>query len=409
MALPFDQDFHPGSPKILFIGLGNSSHTHSWIDLLTGSDFNVRLFAVPESSPPNDWKVKTYISGAKIGDNSAYRYYLYSGFIGILRSIYYRIATKLSLEPKFGPEALLAEIIRQWQPDIIHTLGMFDKQGGYFYYQVREKYKLQNFGKWILQTRGGSDLSQRRQNPEMATIIRNMFDACHQIISDNTVNIRYAQDLGIAPVKFAGIVPVPGTGGIAVEELSKDTVPASKRERIILWPKAYESQWSKARPVLEAIQLAWDKIYPCEIYMLATTPEVRINFLFLPKKIRQNCHIYGRIARDDVLKLMKRSRLLLIPSQVDGIPNSLYEAMAAGAFPIVSPLETIRTVVDGKNNVLFANNLDPEEISAAIVRAMTDDDLVDQVAQNNFKLVERIALRSMIKKKVIKYYLELIN
>jgi hypothetical protein len=45
---------------------------------------------------------------------------------------------------------------------------------------------------------------------------------------------------------------------------------------------------------------------------------------------------------------MARSRVMLAPSLVDGIPNSLYAAMACGAFPIVSPLDTITTVVEKK-------------------------------------------------------------
>ena len=301
----------------------------------------------------------------------------------------------------------LADVIRHWQPDIIHTLGMFDDQGGLFYYEIRERYNLQGIGKWILQTRGGSDLALRRYNSEFVPVIRKMFNACHQIISDNTANIRYAQEFGIAPEKFASIVPVPGTGGMEIDELSQNFLPPSQRKRIILWPKAYESQWSKALPVLEAIQLAWDKIQPCEIYILAITPEVREWFLSIPAAIQRHCHIEGRISRIEVLSLMKRARVLLIPSLIDGIPNSLYEAMAMGAFPVVSPLETIQPIVENEKNVLFARNLYPEEISAALIRAMNNNALVDQSAQNNLSLVKSIADRATIKTKVVKYYADL--
>ena len=42
---------------------------------------------------------------------------------------------------------------------------------------------------------------------------------------------------------------------------------------------------------------------------------------------------------------MTRARVMLAPSLVDGTPNSMFEAMASGALPIVSPLETIRDEV----------------------------------------------------------------
>ena len=56
----FEEDEHPGKPKILFIGLVESTHTHAWIDLLNGSNFNVRLFALPSGCPSDDFSIRTY-------------------------------------------------------------------------------------------------------------------------------------------------------------------------------------------------------------------------------------------------------------------------------------------------------------------------------------------------------------
>ncbi len=403
----FGYDSFPNQPKILFIGLAQSSHTHAWIDLLADAPLNVRLFAMPTGAPPETWPVKTYVSCTVSGNNSKTRQFLYRGFLGKPISLIDKIASRLKIPRIQNPECWLAALIRQWRPDIIHTLGMFDEQGGLFYFQVREKYGLQNIGKWILQTRGGSDLALRRHNPEMTAMIQQMFSSCDEIISDNTANILYARAYGVHADKFATLVPIPGTGGMDINQLSEGTVFPSQRERIILWPKAYESQWSKALPVLEAIKMAWNKIQPCEIYFLAMTPDVKEWFLTLPDPIRQHCHTAERIARSEVLSLMKRSRVLLIPSLIDGVPNSLYEAMASGTFPIVSPLDTILPVVSEELNVLFARNLYPDEICAALIRAMNDDKLVDQAAENNLVLVKKIADRATIKEKVVKYYLEL--
>ena len=101
---------------------------------------------------------------------------------------------------------------------------------------------------------------------------------------------------------------------------------------------------------------------------------------------------------------MTRARVMLAPSLVDGTPNSMFEAMAAGALPIVSPLETIRPLVEDEQNVLFARNLYPEEIAAALVRAMTDDALVDEAARRNLELVARIADRDEVRARVVKFY-----
>jgi glycosyltransferase involved in cell wall biosynthesis len=460
MLSRFDIDPYPGNPKILFIGLGVSTHTYSWIDLLSESKLNVRLFSVPsEGIPPPDWKIPTYIciSSSQLpeGLDPAIRQSLYplpeeiKSFENVLeewKSILEKrknalekntvfmfsnfLRNKINFGMRFGmpyldydysqysdlqmpknnfseissPEEWLANIIQGWQPDIIHTLGLFDGQGGTFYYEVRQQFGIGNIGKWILQLRGGSDLALRQFHPETAKQIRETFNECDEIITDNYVNINYIQQLGFAH-KVASIAPVAGTGGVDTDIEIDDIILPSKRERIILWPKAYESWWSKALPVMEAIRLAWKDIQPCQIYMTASSPETEAWFLtILPQEVKENCIIVHRLPRNDLLDLMKRARVLLIPSLVDGVPNSLYEAMAHGIFPIVSPLGSITPIVENISNVLFARNLYPTEISEALVKAMSDDLLVDNAAKNNLDLVKQIASREKIAKRVVEYY-----
>jgi glycosyltransferase involved in cell wall biosynthesis len=81
--------------------------------------------------------------------------------------------------------------------------------------------------------------------------------------------------------------------------------------------------------------------------------------------------------------------------------------MACGAFPILSPIETVTSVVKNEENVLFARNLYPNEIADALARAMTDDALVDAAAERNLELVRRIASRDVIRPRVIEFYEEL--
>ena len=397
MSIVLQKGPYPGRPKILFIGLADSSHTQAWINLLAGGEFNVRLFAMPYG-PSLDWPLKTDLSGTAFQQSSTALHYKFS-------FIYKVAARNIGLLFPWLFSARLANVIKQWKPDIIHTLGLFDGQGGQFYFDARRKFHLESYGKWILQLRGGSDMELRRHNPKFRGLIQQALSECEQIICDNRTNIKYAGELGIPPSKFASIVPVPGTGGIDLVSDDSDRMSLpSKRERIILWPKAYESQWSKALPVLDAIQIAWESIKPCEIYMLAMSPDIYEWYLSISEEIRKHCHIAKRIPRQEDLSLIKRARILLAPSLIDGVPNSLYEAMVSGAFPIVSPLETIMPVVNQQENVLFARNLYPHEIADALVHAMNDDALVDKAAENNFKLVRTIANRQTIKTNVVNYY-----
>ncbi len=452
MTNSFEIDPYLGNPKILFVGLGVSSHTHSWVNLLADSQLNVRVFSIPGGgAPPHDWKVRTYLCdpsselprGLDVNiretlfpfpeevelmekevekvekRKAALRNNFYYRLFEVVRNIINDAGLRLKMpllefnysnyfefnfsKPKFtSHEAWLAAIVQSWRPDIIHTLGFFDWQGGLFYLQVREKYGLQGLGKWVLQLRGGSDIALRRYHPETSRQIWKAFSDCDEIVTDNYANIEYIRELGFGQ-KISSISPVPGTGGLDVDAV-KDSSPPSKRDRVILWPKAYESKWSKALPVLDALKLAWDSIKPCKIILTATGSEVEEWLYTFPEEIRNACDIRERISHGEMMSLMQTARVVLAPSLVDGVPNVLYEAMAGGAFPIVSPLDTIRLVVQNEINVLFVQNLYPLEIKDAIVRAMTDDSLIDVAYQCNLDLVINIAARRKIAEKVVAYY-----
>lgn len=399
----FERVDYPGKPKILFVGIANSTHTHSWIDLLKEAPFNVRLFSTTEGLPPDDWPVRTYVTAYHSGAlDPAWRMRLFdqgkaTRLAGRTKAWLSRKAWDVS---SFVP-AWLIETIQTWRPDVIHTLGL---DAGAFYLSSRERLGAAKIGKWVLQTRGGSDLALTHLDPERVPQIAYVLRACDQLLCDNFDNLRIARELGLAESHFASIAPVPGTGGIDVDELAGRWPGPPSQRRTILWPKAYETPWGKVTPTFEAIKLCWDRIQPVEIQALSADAEARAWYWTLPENIRRSFRISERVTRAHALDLMTKARVMLAPSLVDGVPNSMYEAMAAGAFPIVSPLDTIRPLVENETNVLFARNLYPNEIADALCRAMSDDALVDAAAQRNLALARRIADRSKIKTRVIEYY-----
>src|SRR5574341_194396 len=461
MAELFELDPYPGNPKILFVGLGYSTHTHSWIELLSNARMNVRLFSVPGGGvPPPDWRIRTYIcepslqlpealdpntrqslyprpEDIKLFENETRKFeselekrrialegtFLFKfsvfgkdvlNFAGkrlgmpLLYLDYARYPDLKMPTPKSplaaSPEEWLAKVIQEWRPDIIHTLGLFNGQGGEFYFDVRRRFGLEEIGKWVLQLRGGSDLALNRLIPEIADRLGEILKGSTQVVTDNIQSIQYLRDMNVRDEQLSPLIPVPGTGGIDVNHLASIRTIKTSQSHEIVFPKGYELAWSKCLPVFEAFQLGWDRIAPCTVHILNVTSEIRSWFYALPAPIRESCVIHDRIPRRDFFSLLANARVLLIPSLVDGVPNSMYEAMALGVFPIVSPLETIRTVVEAEKNVLFARNLYPDEIADALTRVMSDDVLVDSAAKNNLELVKKVADRAVIGRRVIEYY-----
>lgn len=443
----FNTDPYPGKPKILFIGHGSSSHTISWIDSLQKAELNIRIFCIPGTLPTNDWWCKAYITvpteqlPVLLDETKIQSFY---PTLKKTELLYHELRTKKLLSPfgwAIGSLKLflrllkkrtsllsmdwegffyekrtevntyydwLAKIIMEWQPDIIHTLGM--DPAGFFFSQIRDEYKLHYIGKWVLQLRGGSDLTLSRYDKKLLPKIIDLTKKADQIISDNIINFKYLEGLKTPSDKFSPLSPIPGTGGIPVKELASAWQENPSRRRIIVWPKAYDCEWSVALPVFEAIKIAWNHIQPCTIYMMAMDTEMTKKWYnALPEEILDHCQVFSRIPRKEFLNILPKARIMLAPSLVDGIPNSLYEAMSSGCLPIVSPIETINTMVENEKNVLFARNLYPDEIASALIRAMNDDELVDRIALNNLNYVQKIADRDVLTPRIIEYYQTIAN
>ena len=397
----FDDDPYPGRPRILFIGNAESTHSHAWIDLLAGAELNVRLFALPGGVPPESWEVRTYVSTPTSQRlDSRIRQRLYPA--GRLARVPKRAFARLMSSDRAVEQRWLAQVIREWKPNIVHTLGL--DPAGEFYFDTRRAYGLPNVAAWVAQTRGGSDLALARFDQSRAARLAEVLRATDCILSDNAVNFDIARDMGIRDDQLSPIGTVPGTGGVDIDALRSYAAGNPSARSVILWPKAYECPWSKALPVFEALVRHWDRLPRCELHLLAMIPETRMWFHALPEHIKQACRIDDRIPRHEVLQLMGRARVMLAPSLVDGTPNSMFEAMATGALPILSPLDTIRPLVVDGSNVLFARNLYPDEIGEALVRAMRDDVLVDSAADSNLALVRRLADRSAIRPRVVGLY-----
>lgn len=367
--------------KILFIALAHSTHTVSWIELFNDSNIDVAVFGINN----------TYSDNYK-----SFFYFNISTIERIAKKINRR-TLKLNIIENLSELKYLKKVIKDLKPDIIHTLG-FDP-AGYEFLKIVDVCRVFHNFTWVHTSRGGPELALQRLVD--ATLIKEVLSKCDYFIADNVLNYKYAYHLGLDTNK-AYTEFVPGTGGVDVELYKKREFPASL-SRLILFPKAYECPASKALPVFEAIKNCWGKIKPCKIVFTAMMPETYLWFNTFPEEIRQACIVHDRIPRDQLFEYLLQARVVLAPSLIDGVPNLLYEAMAAGVLPIISPIDTLTSLFNN-SNAIFARNLYPDEIEASLILAMNNDELVDEIVKNNIEFVRNIADRNIIKNKMIAFY-----
>jgi glycosyltransferase involved in cell wall biosynthesis len=88
----------------------------------------------------------------------------------------------------------------------------------------------------------------------------------------------------------------------------------------------------------------------------------------------------------------------------DAISTSLLEAIVMGAFPIQSCTSCAdEWIVDGESGFIVPSE-DPEPVSAAIRRAISDDNLVDRAAEINGRTAESRLDENILRPQVIAMY-----
>jgi glycosyltransferase involved in cell wall biosynthesis len=120
--------------------------------------------------------------------------------------------------------------------------------------------------------------------------------------------------------------------------------------------------------------------------------------------IQQNVRLLPMLSRAEMAMLLQASDVVVSPSEHDGTPNTLLESMAAGAFPIVGNIESVREwIIDGVNGSL-RDPSDARGFSEAILSAVADRQLRLSAAVKNRQLIEDQAEYSSTMEKAERFY-----
>jgi glycosyltransferase involved in cell wall biosynthesis len=102
--------------------------------------------------------------------------------------------------------------------------------------------------------------------------------------------------------------------------------------------------------------------------------------------------------------LFRQADIAVSPSEHDGTPNTLLEAMACGCLPIAGDIESLREwITPGENGLLFDPD-DPHALARSIVQGIEDADLRANAAKENARLIEDRAEYRTSMAKVERFY-----
>ena len=191
-----------------------------------------------------------------------------------------------------------------------------------------------------------------------------------------------------------------------VDETPTNPEPTSARRVIAV--KGYQHFAGRALTALQAIDKVRDHLRDYRVCIFSPFPEVRqeAERLRSQRGINVEC-LAEQVPHDDILRLHGRARVSIAISIGDGISTALLEAMAMGSFPIQTCTACAdEWIVDGKSGFIVHPD-DLEQIADRLLRAMNDDELVDNAAALNFERISASASLEVVAAQVKAAYAQI--
>ncbi len=385
--------------KILFVALPQSIHTARWINQLTDEGWKIALFPASGYSQINNELNSVFVfhhlfygkqKNRKIKNRGIY--VCNNRFASLLK----KIVNKL-----FGryQELLLYYVIKLYKPDIIHTLET--QTAGYLLSRVKSRYNIV-IPTWIHSV-WGSDLFLYSNLPSHKERLLSVMKNINYLVpeSENDINLfkKYNSNAFIFP-------KIQATGGLnldIIKSINKIKFIA-KRKTIML--KGYQGWAGRALCGMRALERANDilKGYEVIIFSNPDGKDIKISAELFSQKTGVPVIILPNLLHNDLLHYFASARISIGLSISDGVPNSLLESMALGAFPIQSYTSAAdEWIIDGVNGFLVPPE-DPEIIEKAIRTALVDDALVEKAADINKKMISERLDYDTLKEKAISIY-----
>jgi glycosyltransferase involved in cell wall biosynthesis len=149
-----------------------------------------------------------------------------------------------------------------------------------------------------------------------------------------------------------------------------------EQKRVHLFPRIHEQLLSSGRPFTWQIVGDGPELNRLQQSLVAGSPEQKVVFT-------------GPVPYRRVPELLADSDVFLLPSEYEGLPLSLLEAMAYGAVPVVSDLASgIREAISADTGILVSPT-DIDGYASAILRLESDRPLLSKISAAAMRLARK--------------------
>jgi glycosyltransferase involved in cell wall biosynthesis len=276
---------------------------------------------------------------------------------------------------------LLRSLLRKTSPDYIHALEF--QHAGYVALRALEDRGIKTP---LIATNYGSDIYWFQRYPGHKKRIKALLSRANLYSAECTRDYFLARDLGFQGTEL----PLgPNAGGIETTDNGLRLEAPSQRKKIAI--KGYHGWVGRALVALEAVELLKEELRGFEVVVYSANFKVARRASRISKKAGLNITVHKKnsLSHSEVLSIFQKSRVYVGLSMSDGISTSLLEAMSMGAFPIQTSTSCAdEWLVDGISGIII-HDITSKSVSDALIRALSDDGLVDGAQQPNLQKINQ--------------------
>jgi glycosyltransferase involved in cell wall biosynthesis len=384
--------------KVLVVAEAASVHTAKYITVLQSLGYRVQLF----SNSPNSYQdellknLTIYVGGGLTLPPVNGNTFMVPAALGWVKVTekhgrkYFKILKVLKRYIlRRHPVRALQGVIDKFLPDVIISLKM--QNDGYVMAEARAESRVLPQPPWA-HFIWGTDIEFFGKDPgyrnSHLSRIKQVLKYCDYIIADTSRDLIQAKDFGFQGTLLGKQI---AQGGFDMDFVTKNNKTPFGERKIILVKGRQGGLIGKGMNILEVLHELRDLVRGYEIKIIMATPDVRERALEYSRTDNIFYDCTDRMSYVDLMLMFSKARLAISATDVDGSPGFLLEAMAMGALPVHSDMESIREwITHGHNGLLFPVD-SKDALKEMIMKGLESKELFDKA----YKVNASIALEKM--------------
>lgn len=369
--------------KILFVADGRSPIAMNWMRYFTQTDYQVHLVSTYYCRPALNL-ASLHILPLAFSQETGAQFSVGSSKSRLkhILPVSLRTSIRQQLVPMTLPRAAgdLSRIIAGVQPDLVHAMRIpFEGMLTSF----------ADFQSSLLVSVWGNDFtlhapsSRRMRDYTRSTLMR--ADALH---TDCSRDLRLAVNWGFDASKPS--IVLPGAGGVQLDLFyppdPREMTSSSSRSHTVINPRGFRA-YVRNDAFFRAVPLVLAQRPDTRFICPAMADEQQAQRWIEELGIGSNVSLLPHQSRQEMADLYRSASIAVSPSEHDGTPNTLLEAMACGCLPIAGDIESLREWITPGVNGLLVDPADPLQIANAVLHALETDDLLTRAGLHNQQLI----------------------